>query len=279
MGLQSMGDNTVNRTNWLIAVAALVLAACGDDSARTGAAESSGDPGRAAAAESGIPSFNGEMRRDPLAGGRSHGGADPHAKLTAEQHVKVALRHWAEGRRAEAMDVLDKAVSQFGNHAGLLAVRASLLLEEGDAAKALADLEAAVGADPRDPLLRVNRAQAYRMFRRDEEARADLDKALELEPDMIAARFNRGVLLFSQDLYREALADFDRCIATDPEALGPYFNRAVTRDALGDREGAIGDLNRFLELAGDNENLATAAEALLRKWSEEKAAKVAAGGQ
>jgi tetratricopeptide (TPR) repeat protein len=82
---------------------------------------------------------------------------------------------------------------------------------------------------------------------------ADLDKAVELSPDFVAARFNRGSMHFSAGRYKEALVDFERCAAVDPHAPPPWFNLAMTREQLGDKEGAVSDLKRFLELTQTKE--------------------------
>ncbi|OQX41564.1 MAG: hypothetical protein B0D82_02230, partial [Candidatus Sedimenticola endophacoides] len=140
-------------------------------------------------------------------------------------------------------------------------------LEQGSLTPALADLEKAVRLRPDDASLRVNRSQVYRRFNRPQEALADINKAVELQPDLVAARFNRGVMLYTDGNYQEALADFEHCIAADPHSAGPYLNRGITRDALGDRPGAVEDLTRFLELA-KNPAWKERAQQLLDAWNK-----------
>jgi len=181
---------------------------------------------------------------------RPHGGAyDPHARLDPETRIRIALRHKAEERPREALDVLSAAIAGHGDEARLYAVRGSLLLEAGRVAPALADLEQAVRLDPDDVEALTNRAQAYRRFGRIEQALADLDRALEINPDLPAALFNRGTMRYGTGDYQGALEDFHRCIALDPHLPGPYFNRASVRDVLGDKEAAIADLDRFLRIS------------------------------
>lgn len=62
-----------------------------------------------------------------------------------------------------------------------------------------------------------------------------------------------------------ALQDFDACVAIVPHAAGPYFNRASSKDALGDRAGAILDIKCFIEIAGKGSWKETA-EKLLKQW-------------
>jgi len=186
----------------------------------------------------------------PVTLGRPHGGAyDPHARLDPETQIRIALRHKAEGRPQEALNVLSMAIDEHADQARLYAVRGSLLLEAARITLALADLERAVKLDPIDAEALTNRSQAYRRFGRIDQALADLDRALKIAPDLLAARFNRGAMRYGTGDYRSALEDFDRCVALDPNLPGPYFNRASVRDALGDKKGAIADLDRFLQIS------------------------------
>jgi tetratricopeptide (TPR) repeat protein len=213
-----------------------------------------------------------------LTGGKPMASPNPHARLSPEQHIAVALQHAQEGRLDQAVEILNGAIGQSPEHAGLLGARGGLLLSLDQSADVLADLERAVTLAPDSALLLVNRSQAYRRFNRLDEAMADLDRAVSLSPNLIPARFNRGVLYYGQAAYAKALADFDRCIALDAATAGPYFNRAITKDAMGDSEGAIADLTQFLRLTED-EAWVQAAEDTLRVIKQREAAKAPSAGQ
>ncbi len=197
--------------------------------------------------------------------GGAHGRKDPHSKLTPEMHIQVALRHKAEGRPGEAMRSLDLAIRNNPFSPELFAVRGSFFLEQQNVSAALTDFESALKLSPNSAAILTNRAQAYRHFGRIGEALNDLDRAIELSPDLLAAYFNRGAIHFSSNSFDLALQDFDSCIAIDPHQAGPYFNRAATRDALGDRQGAIEDIKRFMEIAGEG-SWRDSAQQLLDKW-------------
>ena len=83
----------------------------------------------------------------------------------------------------------------------------------------------------------------------------------------LPARFNRGAIRYSSGEFEAALEDFDYCVAVDPHDAAPYFNRAATRDALGDRAGAVTDLERFLQLT-DNPQWRDTASDLLARWRQ-----------
>lgn len=197
--------------------------------------------------------------------GGAHGSKSPHAKLSPQQHVQIALQHKAEGRIGEAFRTLDEAISRNPVSAELFAVRGSLYLERQNISEALNDLESSLKLAPDSAAILTNRAQAYRHFGRISEALTDLNKAIELKPDLLAARFNRGSIHYSSNEFELALQDFDACIAIDPHVAGPYFNRAAAKDALGDRAGAVVDIKRFIEIAASSEWKQTA-QKLLEKW-------------
>lgn len=199
--------------------------------------------------------------------GGAHGRNDPHAKLTPQMHIQVALQHKAEGRMAEAFMALNQAINSNPASAELLAVRGSFFLEKNNIASALSDFESAIVLDPESAAILVNRAQAYRHFGRIAEALADLDKAIKINPDLLAAYFNRGAIYYSSGEYKKALNDFDACIAINPHAAGPYFNRASAKDALGDREGAVTDIKHFMQMSADDK-WKQVGQQLLDKWQD-----------
>ncbi len=197
--------------------------------------------------------------------GGAHGGKGPHARLSPQMQVQVALQHKARGRIGEAFISIDNAIRVNPDSAELYAVRGSFYMEQKNVSEALRDFEQALKLAPDSPAILTNRAQAYRHFGRIREALADLDRAIALKPDLLPAYFNRGSIYFSSQDYQRALQDFDRCIALSPHTAGPYFNRASTREALGDRQGAIADINRFLDITG-NEGWKITARKLLDQW-------------
>ena len=209
------------------------------------------------------PSVTGDSPHNYPAG--AHGGADPHEYLTAAQHLKVAMRHYAEGRAPLALDTLDKALARYPEDVELLGSKAGILLQQGRAGDALANLEQALNIAPDNVALLTNRAQAYRLFERLEEAYADLDRAIARDPDYLPARFNRGSMRLAGGDAAGAIADFERCIALDPHLPAPWFNRASAYHASGDVRAAIDDMKRFIEISA-NDGWNDTARSLLAEW-------------
>lgn len=212
----------------------------------------------------------------PTTPGRPHASSyNPHAKLDPETQIEIALQHKVEGRPQEAMSTLGLAIMSNPTNARLYAVRGSMLLEQGRIAPALADLEKSIKLAPDDAEALTNRGQAYRQFGRADQAAADLDRAIEIQPDLIAARFNRGAMRYGNRDFKGALEDYDHCVAVDPHLPGPYFNRAMVQDALGDREMAMNDLERFLKIEKD-EAFRKQAQEVLELWRNPDKAKALA---
>ncbi|MET0101884.1 MAG: hypothetical protein ABW078_09165 [Sedimenticola sp.] len=236
------------------AVVLMLLTACGEDKPQASSTETTDQVVQ-------------QQTPRSLSGNESNAGPNPHARLTPEQHIAVAMQHADEGRLGEALDVLTRAIAESPDDPSLIGTRGSLLLAHGRAFDALVDLEKAVTLAPDSALLLINRSQAYRKFNRYQEAMVDLNKAVALKPELVPARFNRGTLLYGEAKYQEALSDFNVCVQVAPETAGPYFNRAITRDAMGDQVGAVSDLNKFIELS-DNPEWKKVARDTLADWEK-----------
>lgn len=97
---------------------------------------------------------------------------------------------------------------------------------------------------------------------------AYFSRALRIDPSLRKARLSRGVLLWRElDRPAEAIADFDFFLAADPVNGEALFNRAMARQALGQFNTALQDLEAYLELSPDDEyrDVALRTAALLRE--------------
>jgi tetratricopeptide (TPR) repeat protein len=75
----------------------------------------------------------------------------------------------------------------------------------------------------------------------------DLDE-LQLESQALVGL---GALSYAQGEYEQAIEDYDRAIALDPEFAGAYHNRGVAYRLMDNRDAAIADFERVLELSDD----------------------------
>ncbi len=155
---------------------------------------------------------------------------------------------------------------------------------------AIADLTAALGQKPRDPMLLTRRgfwletaedpaaalvdysaalraapgfapalyARAVLRGYRDDKlqgdrraAMADLDLLIQRFPDLARLRITRGSLLFGDYDYRQALVDFDAALTHDPRNISARLTRANARVELGDFDGAGADYDAVIEARPD----------------------------
>ncbi|WP_404783570.1 tetratricopeptide repeat protein [Altericista sp. CCNU0014] len=96
------------------------------------------------------------------------------------------------------------------------------------------------------------RAEAYYergQIRGGPEGRQDLDKAIQLKPNFTDAYARRGVMRQSdRDDFRGALKDFDRAIQLNPNDAWVYLWRSSVRYRLGDRQGALVDETKAVQI-------------------------------
>jgi tetratricopeptide (TPR) repeat protein len=207
------------------------------------------------------------IAEQPIHNSKPHAGGDPHAKLTPKQLMKVVLQHHDEGRYDIARIRLNQAINKYPKNDELLALRASLLMQENKNSDALRDLESAIITNPNNPEYYLNRYVLYHRFWRFDEALKDLNKAIELDGGFLAAYFNRGSFYFSKAEFDKALEDFNQCVAISPHTAACYFNRASTYKEIGKHNLAVADLEHFLTL-NPQQKWQDSAKQLLDKWQK-----------
>lgn len=110
-------------------------------------------------------------------------------------------------------------------------------------------------------VLRAERALQVEDIAAAEEA---LIRALDREPDLAEAHFYLGVVRARQGKMREAAEAWERAARLDPFEPNTAWNLALAYQALGQREKAIAQLERYLTLVEDEKAAARARELLTR---------------
>jgi tetratricopeptide (TPR) repeat protein len=113
---------------------------------------------------------------------------------SAEVWNNLGLVALARGQDHEAFTAFDKAVALDDDFIAARLNKAAVLLDCGDYAHALPELEAAAKARPDDPDVLVALGVAKRGLGKPEEARRAYEGALAVAPEFPAAHFNLGVL-------------------------------------------------------------------------------------
>ncbi|MBE9565164.1 MAG: tetratricopeptide repeat protein [Proteobacteria bacterium] len=102
----------------------------------------------------------------------------------------------------------------------------------------------------RDGYARAHHSRGVSLARlgRYEEALAAYDRALELNPNDAPTHYNRGITLGYLGKYKEGASACDRAIELEPGRASAYYNRACAHARLDNKEKALLDLTKAIEL-------------------------------
>jgi tetratricopeptide (TPR) repeat protein len=178
---------------------------------------------------------------------RDDGGGFP-----AEHCAAVALfglKRFAEA--AQRFEALAGAMMKepAGLRAGAMEQAGQAWLLAGDAKKARAAFDAALGYSPKDPDLFIDRARADAEAKDYKTAVADLDRALALAPNRADALIYRGSAYRQQGQLDRARADIEAALKAVPDDVDGLLERGNLRRLAGDAAGAGEDWRRVQKLA------------------------------
>jgi tetratricopeptide (TPR) repeat protein len=144
------------------------------------------------------------------------------------------------------------AVLAQGDDASAYYNRANAHYDSGDHDRAIAEYTKAIGLDPKHVIAYHNRGYSYRAKRDLDRAIADYSKAISLDYNSALADHHRGnTYRFKGDLDR-AIADITKAIELDAKNFGYARSLGLARFNRGDFKGVSIDLQRSLELRGDD---------------------------
>jgi predicted O-linked N-acetylglucosamine transferase (SPINDLY family) len=153
------------------------------------------------------------------------------------------------GRRAEALELTEKAARLGPDSAPALFNHAMLLLELGRAEEALAQFLRVISVQPGNAMAHVRAGQLLQTAGRPAEALSHYDRAVALKPDMASAIGQRAQLNRQLGQDAEALADFDRALALEPGNAAMLAARGYLQwDRFRRLEPALDDLKRAVSL-------------------------------
>ncbi|MCH8221777.1 MAG: tetratricopeptide repeat protein [Chloroflexi bacterium] len=153
-----------------------------------------------------------------------------------------------QGRYAEGVDILDRAISLDPMQANYYNWRALNFFRLGRMADAEADFTSALELDSDNYLWYLDRGYFYLDTGNFESALLDAHTAINLEPSDPMAyglRADANARLGRNDV---ALFDLDTLVDLTPGDWRPYITRARVKSDLGDVNGAIADLDAALIL-------------------------------
>lgn len=183
-----------------------------------------------------------------------------------------AFDHYQNGRLVEAerlcVDILRRSPKDF-DATDLLAM---IFYRTGRAAEALMLLDRAVSLKDDAPTTHNNRGIVLSELGRSHDALASYDRALMLVPTFAEAHNNRGGVLAAQKNYAEALAAFDRAVELKPDFAAAHANRGRVLSLMGRNEEALSAYDRALAfIPNDQKNLQGRGNVLLALGRHEEA--------
>jgi tetratricopeptide (TPR) repeat protein len=143
-------------------------------------------------------------------------------------------------------------------------VLAELYLDQGKNAEALAAAERYLALQPNAPRALSVQYDAYTALGDAAKADAALEALIQADPghDSAVRLLNKGVNLFNASKVDQAVQIFERVLQVDPTLAKTHYMLGLSYANSGDTAKAKEHLSKFLEMAPNDENAATAKEML-----------------
>jgi len=138
---------------------------------------------------------------------------DAKKKATYEKRVIEVLMRM--GKRQEAAEVNTQILKDDPGDNDARGLAATFLLDKGDVANALAELQAVVTRAPDNPVSRYNLGRAHAARGEYEQARQQFTKAIELRSDYVMARLALAQLQVTRGEFDAALKTAEAILAID----------------------------------------------------------------
>jgi tetratricopeptide (TPR) repeat protein len=138
---------------------------------------------------------------------------DAKKKSTYQKRVIEVLMR--QGKRSEAAELNSQILKETPNDNDARGLAATFLLDKGDIAQAMAELQSVVTRAPDNPVSRYNLGRAHAARGEFEQARQQFQKAIEIRPDYILARLALAQLQVSRAEYDAALKTAEAILAID----------------------------------------------------------------
>jgi tetratricopeptide (TPR) repeat protein len=175
------------------------------------------------------------------------GGAHPAEHCAAV--ALVGLKRYKEA--ATRLEALAQAMTTApaGLRADVFDQAGQAWLLAGDAVRAYAAAGQALGLQPNDPELLLDRAEAAASAGYYDKAVADLDHVLKADPGRVEALIYRASANRALSRRDAALADVEKALALTPNSVPGLLERGNVRRLNGDLEGARADWERIGQIA------------------------------
>jgi tetratricopeptide (TPR) repeat protein len=138
---------------------------------------------------------------------------DVKKKATYQKRVIEVLMR--QGKASEAVEVNSEILKENANDNDARGLAATFLLEKGDVAKALAELQAVVTRAPNNPVSHYNLGRAHAARGEHEQARQQFQIAIDKNPNYVLARLAMAKLQVARQEFDAALKTAEAILAID----------------------------------------------------------------
>ena len=131
-------------------------------------------------------------------------------------------------------------------------------------------MQRAVDLNPKDSDSQYYLGEIFRKRGDINSALNHFEQAVEFNPRLLPAQAALGELLLAREQYLRAVLSYRQLTRAFPEDAGVRYNLGLALWGQGNKNGALGELQRSLELyrEQDNETGANRAAALLQAWRD-----------
>lgn len=167
----------------------------------------------------------------------------------AAHHVNLAYAMQQAAQPRDALVHLKRAVELDEANFDARYMLGAALEQDGDAAGAARQFEAAIALRPEFEPAHAELCRALAAADETAKAQAAIERALALNPSNPDFHLYHGNLLLQQRRSSEAAASFRQALVLRPHGAEAHGNLGVALQALRDHEGAVASFERSLELA------------------------------
>jgi tetratricopeptide (TPR) repeat protein len=142
---------------------------------------------------------------------------DPKRKMAYQKRmIEVYMR---QGRRGEAADLNSQILKDDPNDNDAKGLSATFLLDKGEVARAITELQAVVTRSPENPVAHYQLGRAHAARGEFEQARQQFSKAIDLRPDYIMARLALAQLQVTRGEFDAALKTAEQVLQIDKNSV------------------------------------------------------------
>ncbi|MEZ0373517.1 MAG: tetratricopeptide repeat protein [Candidatus Sericytochromatia bacterium] len=156
------------------------------------------------------------------------------------------------GELEQARELYQQALDQQPDTPDLIYILGVLASQQGDYARAIAQIQAAIALRHDQPIYHYNLAKAFKASDRLDQAKASFEQALALDPENAKAHFQLARLLQRLNQPEAALPHFQAAIRHQPDNIAHYFRFGEALQQTRRQAQAIAVFLQGLKIAPDH---------------------------